>query len=280
MREAIKIRSGKVEQYPPGSVLLLGSSQMSYAIDPAELSNIIGDKQVYSRALAGSLPFRMLAAQKYWNAPGLDRSIIYVSELDLDRGSTTDIFSPSWLRPVISWDGLSDILKVSEISLLFENWKSIFELSIAASTDFWALRDYYRHVLFNLTGLGKQNLKTDADQLASSFGREEIDPRKTSAVLESINLMSMRLNQHETKVIVWDGELNPGMITLNELQWQPVLKEFLDNTARRGEFSLIRKTDAPALDSSYWEDAVHLNQSGRQLLTTYLGSYLNERISK
>lgn len=282
LREVIKIREEYWQRasFPTNGLILIGSSQMGAAVDPQLLSRSRKDQPVFMRALPGGIVFRMLGARHYWWVPEIKQAVLYVSELDIDRGSRTKIFSPSWLRPIISWTGLKDLLQASSFSLMAHHWHDIAELVLASACEGWALRDFSRHILFYPFGFRPHSNEDTSDRLMQAFTPGVTDPKQTQATFNALEQLIQKLKEAGAQVYVWEGELNPFMASPQELAWRPIMVSKLEALATKQQIELIDAASMPGTRADQWNGLLHLNREGALLMTEALACRLNNSSQK
>ena len=149
----------------------------------------------------------------------------------------------------------------------------------------WRSRDYSRHVLLNAGGLNDPVRTTSAqDQLQRDMDkavalREQLDPGERTA-LEDIQFAALgralqRLAQDKGgHLLVLEGQMNPLFVSSADQRLAARLDAALREWSNELGFTYLSIADQglehPAPD---WKDPTHLNEKGREKLTTFLLDY-------
>ena len=276
-----RIKAEEAAWASKGEVVLVGSSQVAAGFDVGQLEEGLGGRAVRMMSIGDMDSTRVLFALPYLCVGTNDVVVWYVSSRDV---VATPPLHLNWMRPFSSWHGVAEILPLIDGRTLISSWRSLADLFLSASSELWRSRDYSRHVLLNAGGLNDPIRTTAAqDQLQQDMDkavalREQLDPHERTA-LEDIQFAALEralrlLVQRGRRLLVLEGQLNPEFGTPDDRRLQIQLDAALRKGSDECGFTYLSIAEQGVIyPASDWKDPTHLNEKGREKLTTFLLDY-------
>ena len=279
LREDAAAKAHQGQRLTPG-IVLLGSSQMVYGIDPASLAEQTG-RPVYRRAVAGLFLSELVASQDLADFHPGNRLVMMLSGFDL--GARDDLYGDA-MRPVATPGGMAHLLAAAPPNLLLLRWRTWIDMEFAAGCDLWRSRDYIRFLLQNpfaayvQHGVAGQPADLQAQKDAyNSLGR---NPRMVMLCLESLRRFFQEMSGHCRQIVVFEARVNPAYPAPSYPALSADMRQFLQEQQARGLIRYVPFAEQQLdLPDSAWLDMTHVNETGRVLYTAMFARILSERPS-
>ena len=276
LREDAAAKAHQGQRLTPG-IVLLGSSQMVYGIDPASLAEQTG-RPVYRRAVAGLFLSELVASQDLADFHPGNRLVMMLSGFDL--GARDDLYGDA-MRPVATPGGMAHLLAAAPPNLLLLRWRTWIDMEFAAGCDLWRSRDYLRFLLqnpFAAYSASPAVIRTEDLQMQKSayesLGR---NPRMVRLCREALRRFLKAMSGRCRQIVVFEGQVNPAYPASTYPALSADMHRFLLEQQALGYIRYVpvaeQQIDLPA---EAWRDMTHLNDAGRSLYTAMFARILRE----
>jgi hypothetical protein len=279
-RELAYWRLDLLEGRKPGPALVVaGSSQVLHGLDFDELRAAFPEISVLRRATAGMDQLKACSAQERLTTGPGDTLVLCVSELDVIEPARID---SDWMRPLVTWRGLRDVVASLRPLDAVRQWRRVFDLALACSSELWASRDYVDTILARPWGAREASRETAEQVFKVELDHYTQDTRRRPYVQEELRALERllgRMTGAGVNVVVFEGRVNPVMFTPDSLALREEVRGRLAELSRRLGFTYVPESAQDVdIAPSEWADGTHLNDAGRDKFTKYLAATLADMI--
>jgi len=265
------------------NLILVGSSQMNFAVDSDLLSSEFANLIPIKKCLPGFgiMQYLMSAPEILSYHP--DIVICWISEFDTHR---EDRIPANRLRYFPDLKQLWYLLQTLQPIDLWKNRSQLADIGFAGIIPLWKERDSMTLLLKNFWWPSSSRLteKTSnakdteivkqRENLVRSVRRTELVEANFKAFRYFASLMVSK----RIKLIVFEGKTNPMVSAAYNPAFREETREQLRLMASEIGFTYVPESEMPRFTPDDYTDAYHLNKSARAQFTTFLVEYINREL--
>lgn len=253
---------------PAPGIVLLGSSQLVFGVDPTELARHTG-QPVYRRAMAGLFIAELVASQEFSDFHPANHLVLMLSAFDF--GARDGLYADA-IRPQATPAGIQHLWAAADWPLRLRYWRTFMDLNLAARCDLWRSRDYVRFLLehpFSPAQTAPPLIRTETlTQQQHAYGHLGRNPAMVQLCYRALARFLADMAAKCRQITVLEGRVNP---TYPSPEFAPLAadaRQFLEQQQELGHIRFIpihaQNLDMPV---SVWRDMTHVNAIGRDLYT-------------
>ena len=253
---------------PAPGIVLLGSSQIVFGVDTADLARQTG-QPVYRRAMAGLFISELVASQEFSDFHPDNHLVLMLSAFDFGARDNLDANA---IRPQATPTGIQHLLAAADWPFRLRYWRTFTDLSLAAKCDLWRSRDYARFLLEHAfspahipSSLVHQETLT---KQKNAYGHLGSNPAMVQLCYRALARFLADMASKCRQITVLEGRVNPTYPSPEFAPLAAEVRQFLAQQQQLGHIRFIpleeQEVDLPV---SVWRDMTHVNAIGRKRLT-------------
>ncbi|MEZ6131824.1 MAG: hypothetical protein R3C59_24455 [Planctomycetaceae bacterium] len=268
---------------------LIGSSQINLGVDSDQLSDDLQGAQVTKICLPGMVPLQYAALSQDIALQEFDIVVCWLSEFDFFREQT---LPTSRLRWCCDHQNFGELRTMLEPRLLWGNRSDLADLAVATRVTVWQQRELFQMLAFRFwwpfDAVAVKATKEEVQVGARLANRKQgvANARKNiarTALLETNFAAFRNFRKHimdsNARLIVLEGECHPQTMAAYDPDFRIQTREWMRQLAVDHKFTFVEADQRFAIADSDWSDAVHLNESGRTKLTSFLSALIKHQTS-
>ena len=268
---------------------LVGSSQTNLGVDSAQLSRQMNEAKVAKICLPGMVPLQYAALGRDIDAQNFDVVVCWLSEFDFFREQTLPTNRLRWCCDLANFQSLLSILSSK---LIWKSRSDMADLAVATQVGIWQQRELFQMLAFRFwwrfdaetTIASKEEIQIGARLGNRKQGITNARKNIARTPLLETNFAAFRQFQKDVTVsgaqlIVLEGECHPDTMVAYDKTFRPETRGRLKTLAADERFLFVEADERFDIKESDWSDAVHLNETGRSKLTSFLASFIKQQTS-
>ena len=275
MREVcyVRLEEAAGRGAPAPAVVLVGSSQMLHGVDDRRLRELLRPMPVIRRAMFGLTPLKALAMRPYLPFQADDVCVLYLSELDF---TNQDEFPFAWFRPYASWRTLPAVVACVPPSVRIRHWRHLADYALAATTEWWRVRDFLARIAFHFTGRVRLSAETSGAAEATALAdRARGELHFADAEWQAFRRFAAQAAERRVELVVFEGEVSPALQSAERTQAKASVRRLVADFVASGYGRYVPLAEQGLdLSDGDWHDLTHLNASGREKLTRRIAQEL------
>jgi len=262
-------------------VVLLGSSQMDYAVDERLLAEALPGARVKKRWLSGFsiLQYLVVAPEVLEQRP--TAIVCWLSEFDAFR---EDRLPTNRLRFFSRAATLTLLAKILGPAECWGNRAQLADMTFASLAPLWRDRDLLR-VLFRKFWWRLPTAEPEP-RMADVIARERENIRRAvrRTRLVEVNFRSFRrfaqmVTAQGVRLFVFEGSTHPDGTSIYDPGFRPETRRRLERMAREVGFVYVPEEQMPRFSRRDFESIYHLNGPARRRFTHFLARWLETRLT-
>jgi hypothetical protein len=260
-------------------VVLVGSSQMNFAVDIPAVRESLPDTIVVARTLPGFGINQYLQVVDRLADKGATDLVCWISEFDAFREKRLPVNRLRYTAGARSTCTFAELLGPARS---FANRSELADLATAAVLPQWCERDTISRVAFDFWWLKTQS--TQAMPVSEDNGKSDFDrERQRENVRASITRTGMvefnfgsfesfarRAKVRGLRLHVFEGQTNIMPLSPELASYRCEVRAHLRAMAQKMDFEYVDESQMPAFSETDFCDVYHLGEKGRAKFTAFL----------
>lgn len=261
------------------SILLVGSSQMNFAVDDEYLASLLSDSQVVKKSLPGFSIMQYDAITD--EILHLKPSIVacWLSEFDTFRDQR---IPANRLRYFADFPYAIRMIKALGPYHSWKNRTELADIFLGSMLPFWRERDLWRNFLFLFWWDASAGEKNSNDrQFDQNIGimnarvnmaRQIKETELVDANFKIFEMFAEALRNYHVRLYVFEGQSNPLVTDVYPIRYRRETRQRFVEMARRQGFQYITQDEIPRYGPEDFVDGYHLDQEASRSFTRFLAA--------
>ncbi len=261
------------------TVVVIGSSQVNFAISEALLSERLPACRISKKTLPGFGVMQYLMVVPELKTQQADTVVCWVSEFDLFREETLPV---NRLRGHVSGPQLFQLVQTLSPRIAWDNRSELSDLAAACLSPLWRDRDLLRILSLNFWWRASSSPQGEppAGDRQRQIANLKQSIRRTRLVqgnFDAFALFARQLRDAGIRLVVFEGQTNPLAVQDVDPAFRVETRTRFEKMAREVGFDYVTEDNMPLFTADDFCDAYHLAPRAAQRFSEYLAGYLRAK---